>query len=97
MNSTNNKSMYLDADALAARTGLSLSTIHRLKRHGKIRFYQPGGKGTRILFPPNAIEQIKESAEVGPEDILVGAPMPIQKGLSGPRPTWMKSKTNTLL
>lgn len=47
---------YIDIVELAARTGLSISTINRLKKRGKIPFYQPGGRRARVLFPPNAIE-----------------------------------------
>ena len=47
---------YVDIVELAARTGVSISTINRLKKRGKIPFYQPGGKRTRVLFPPDAIK-----------------------------------------
>ena len=43
--------LYLTVDELSARTGLSLSSLHRLKKQGRIPFFQPAGKGGRLLFP----------------------------------------------
>ena len=48
---------YLTASELAAATNSSVTTIWRLKQAGKIRFYQPGGKGHLVKFPPDAFEQ----------------------------------------
>ena len=58
---TEEQRKYVDIGELAARTGMSPSTINRLKKQGKIPFYQPGGKRTRVLFPPDAIEQASSS------------------------------------
>lgn len=44
-------------EELAAYGGLSESTIHRLKRAGKIPYFQPAGKGGRVLFPADALEK----------------------------------------
>ena len=52
---------YVDIVELAARTGFSISTINRLKKRGKIPFYQPGGKRSRVLFPSDAIETAADS------------------------------------
>ena len=82
---------YLDIDDLVARTGLSEATIWRLKRTGKIPFYQPGGKGGRVKFPVDAIEvaglRIPREA---PADEDFASP----KRLPGPRPKWMSSQPN---
>ena len=43
-------------EELSEHSRLSIATIHRLKRAGKIPFFQPSGKGGRLLFPANAIE-----------------------------------------
>jgi hypothetical protein len=47
---------YLSRRQLANQSGLSEATIQRLKAAKRIPFYQPGGAGTRVVFPPNAIE-----------------------------------------
>ena len=53
---------YLSITELSARSGLSVSTLHRLKKAGKIPCLQPAGKGGRLLFPADAIEQSSETA-----------------------------------
>jgi hypothetical protein len=78
---------YLDIDELSARTGMSLATINRLKRVGKIVFYQPAGKGGRVLFPPDAIERAGSSPNGTPEPPAVDD---TKKHLAGPRPAWMQ-------
>jgi len=79
---------YLDIEKLSARSGLSLATLHRLKRAGKIPFFQPAGKGGRILFPPDAIERAGRSAtDVPPK---VEPAVNSRQHLSGRMPEWMK-------
>lgn len=76
---------YLDIVQLIARTGLSESTIHRLKRAGKIPFFQPTGKGGKLLFPLDAIERAGATvATVSARTLEDNVP---QK-LSGPPPKW---------
>ncbi len=36
---------------------LSPATVHRLKRQGKISFFQPAGPRGKLLFPADAVEQ----------------------------------------
>ena len=78
---------YLNIDELCLRTGLSKSTIHRLKKSGMVRFYQPGGKGGRVLFPPDAIEQVTsgEQPTADPDQDTFTS----KSKLSGPQPKWM--------
>jgi predicted DNA-binding transcriptional regulator AlpA len=78
---------YLDIDELIVRTGLSRATIWRLKRDGKIPFYQPGGKGGRVVFPEDAIEcasRCKTSDSSRDNDEHISS-----ERLPGPRPKWM--------
>ena len=56
MSPTEQQLKYVDIIGLAASTGLSISTINRLKKQGKIPFFQPGGRRARVLFPVDAIE-----------------------------------------
>ena len=75
---------YLNIDQFQSLTGLSKSTIHRLKDSGQIPFYQPGGKGSRLLFPADAIEQSERLPSVA------AATSRTQPGhLSGRQPQWM--------
>jgi len=82
---------YLDISELVARTGLSEATVWRLKRAGKIPFYQPGGKGGRVTFPANAIERggleiQTESSETADSDS--------PERLPGPCPQWLSPRPN---
>lgn len=86
---------YIDIVELAARTGLSVSTIHRLKRQDKIPFFQPAGKGGKLLFPPDAIERssCNTYADVMPGS---GTTSPPIGRLSGPLPVWMRTSPNEI-
>ena len=78
---------YLDVNELAARTGLSKATIWRLKRKRLIPFFQPGGKGTTVLFPKDAVEQVNQGSE-----LTGGSATPKdQDCLPGPKPGWMSA------
>src|SRR5947209_8719227 len=48
---------FLTITELAEQTGISVSTLQRLRRKGAIPCFQPGGPRTRVVFPPDAIEQ----------------------------------------
>jgi hypothetical protein len=85
---------YLTIDQLCARSGLSPATIHRLKKAGRISFFQPGGKGCRILFPLDAIEATSPVADKSdaqsPGDLAAD-----DQRLSGPRPAWLRDIPST--
>jgi hypothetical protein len=54
--------IYLTKHQLVARSGLSASTVQRYKDAGKIPFFQPGGPGGKLLFPPDAIEAARRQS-----------------------------------
>lgn len=90
----NTGTQLLTIKELSVLCRLSLPTLHRLKRDGKIPFYQPAGKGGRLLFPSDAIERATKA---------VGLPAAHPSGsqeapphLSGPVPSWLKA-VNTQL
>lgn len=75
---------------LSVKSRLSVATIHRLKRQGKIPFYQPAGKRGRLLFPPDAIERADQAtSSSATKDSPGDAGNPSH--LSGPRPAWMNT------
>jgi len=80
----------LTIEDLSRRSRLSVSTLRRLARAGKIPFFQPSGKGGRLLFPEDAIER----AVVGS---LPSTPTPNgePQKLAGPRPAWMRGPAAT--
>jgi hypothetical protein len=84
---------YVNAEQLSALSNLSVSTIWRLKRDGRIPFYQPAGPGGAARFPRDAIERgaSAEPAATKPPRPSENAP----ERLAGPTPKWMKNqKTN---
>lgn len=83
---------YLDVDQLAAYTGLSTATIWRLKKAGKIPFFQPAGKNGRVVFPANAIELVEQSERSSPQG---SAKENEAERLPGPRPQWMSPGKQT--
>lgn len=84
---------YLDIKELKARTGLSVATLHRLKRQGKLPHFQPAGPGGRLLFPPDAIERCAAVVASSQPPPFAPAPEP-RRHLSGRCPAWMQP-TNT--
>ncbi len=66
---------------------LSPATVHRLIKAGKLPFFQPSGKGGKLLFPLNAIELAASAASapsVPSEPRAAGS-----QRLSGPTPKWL--------
>jgi excisionase family DNA binding protein len=78
---------YLTIDELAAQTGFSVSTLRRLWRRGRISGFQPGGRRTRVVFLPNAVEGIQVK-DLTTADGSAGSENP----LPGPRPRWLAAK-----
>lgn len=84
---------YLTIQELAARTTLSVSTLRRLLKKGKLIGHQPGGPRTRIVFRPDAIEQ----ATTAMVQDTAGEPSPSHSQSAsapqhGPRPKWQQAK-----
>lgn len=80
------KKHYVTKHELAARTGLSAATIQRLKDQGRIPFFQPAGKGGKLLFPPDAVERALSA--VSESSIAPTGTKP----LAGPAPRWRQSR-----
>jgi predicted DNA-binding transcriptional regulator AlpA len=81
---------YLDIHELVALTGYSVATIWRLKKAEKIPYYQPGGSGTKVTFPPDALARVDAS----PNQPLVPEEETTER-LPGPMPQWMSSAQQT--
>jgi excisionase family DNA binding protein len=82
---------YLTVKELATATGLSVSTLRRLQRKGQLPFFQPGGPGTRVVYPLDAIEQAAQPdqasnhARTSNLASSAGEASPRR----GPRPKWL--------
>jgi hypothetical protein len=77
---------YLNIRELSSKTGFSVTQLRRLARQGRIPCFQPGGKGGKLLFPPDAIEQCLTDAPDPDSDAARKDTEP----LSGRLPAWMK-------
>jgi excisionase family DNA binding protein len=82
---------YLTIHELAASTTLSVSTLRRLLKKGKLVGHQPGGPRTRIVFRPDAIEQVVTAMTEAATD-----EPPHQEAANarqhGPRPKWQQAR-----
>jgi hypothetical protein len=74
---------YLTIKELSTLTGFSETQLRRLQRDHRIPFFQPGGKGGKLFFPPDAIEK---SGQPQPGAETTGLP------LAGRRPSWMSNQ-----
>lgn len=77
---------YLSPQELAATSGFCLSTINRLKKEGKIAYLQPGGPGSKVLFPADAMDQLTHQPE--PNSVVASSAGP--KKLAGVKPAWQR-------
>jgi excisionase family DNA binding protein len=66
-------------------SGLSISTVRRLLKAGRLPFIQPAGRRSRILIPRDALTQTRASPPVATP---AGDRTPIRQGLPGPAPRW---------
>lgn len=84
--------LLITADELCLRTGLSLSTINRLVRNGRIRALQPAGKGGKRLFAPDAIEHsVAPDLPIPPITTHEPKASVMVSPRSGPIPKWQRS------
>jgi excisionase family DNA binding protein len=89
------ESAFISPAEYALLTGLSLSTVTRLLAKKKIPKLQPGGKGTRVLIPRDAVRFTKtEMSKTATNQVVapLDADVPgVQGRLSGRQPLWMAS------
>ena len=92
-------SRYLTIEEFAAKTTMSVSTIRRLVKHGQLIALQPGGHRHRVLFAPDAIEQMSRTLQSGgsvmssplqPTESVPAPPIDSATPKQGPRPRWKK-------
>jgi hypothetical protein len=92
------KHHYLTAVQLAATAGVSVSTIWRLKKAGKIPFFQPGGEDCSVKFPPDAFEQQRARKTPTAQDTDQGSHQQIKaekNHLPGRRPIWRRKLSHS--
>lgn len=81
------KRKYLSPDEYSLASGLSIATVHRYLKAGKVPFVQPAGPRGRILIPVEAIAPVATDLPVSNSpEVVVETPKP--KPLAGSRPKW---------
>jgi Helix-turn-helix domain len=100
-NGTTPKS-YLSPAEFSQLSGLSLATVHRYLKKGKLPYRQPGGPRGRILIPARALETepaIGSAAHQGQAADPTSPTHPDAAArcppLSGPRPKWTRQANPT--
>ncbi len=90
------KKNFLSRTEFAAESGLSTATFDRYLRDGRIRKYQPGGAGCRVLIPRSEFEQIGQQGLALDAEVPMKAPVKVEKSPrnSGPLPRWKTSKSS---
>jgi hypothetical protein len=85
-------SKHLSVKEFGATHGLSVSTVWRYIRDGKLPFSQPGGRRHRVTIPEDAVLTQREQPETlqTTENNPTESPPPL-KHLSGPKPAWMRA------
>jgi excisionase family DNA binding protein len=89
---------YLSPEQFALATGLSLSTVHRYLKAGRLAFLQPGGRRHRVLIPARLVAELattnSSSATVG---TLSPIAAPTSRNSPSPRqkraPAWLQRQT----
>ena len=93
--------VYVSPREFARLSGLSLATIHRYVKCGKLPCCQPGGRRARLLIPIDALQGLAlqspstERAPAAQVSPMATAPirneLPGPTRLAGPVPRWMRS------
>ena len=78
---------YLTIQEFSGICSLSVSTLRRRVLQGTIAFFQPGGPGTLLLFPCDALE--RSAREQPPSLSKFDELNPTPKRLPGRRPAWV--------
>jgi excisionase family DNA binding protein len=81
-------------EELSGLLGVSVPTLRRWIRDGKLPARQPGGPGTRLLFPLAQISRLLEPpGPAAPKTVASSAAT--RARLSGRQPAWMATPTQS--
>jgi len=92
MNSSSVEKQYFTIHELSEVIPISVSTIRRRIREGKIPSTQLGGKRTRHLIPASFLTEMKAQKSEQRHDSE--APVQVQKPIAGSTPRWMNSPSS---
>lgn len=81
---------YLSYADFSTQSGLSISTLQRRVKEGRLRSVQPGGPRTRVLIPTDALEATPPKNDAPPPP---AAPqIDPDSRLPGRPPDWLKKR-----
>lgn len=86
----------LSPKEFVAKSGLSLATVRRYLRDGRLPSIQPGGRRCRVLIPASALALVsavnaepRSAVTNGPRDVAaVKQPSTLNKALPGRKAEW---------
>jgi len=78
---------YLKLDEFQKLCGLSLVTLRRYVKSGKLESVQAAGRGHRILIPRDALDKLRAAPKSPPDPAEAERPSR-NETLSGPKPRW---------
>ena len=80
---------HLTLEEFSRRCGLSVVTLRRYVKKGRLSHVQPGGPGHRVLIPADALEELRVAGRTSAAPAPAGPERPPpEKTLSGPKPSW---------
>lgn len=87
---------YISPQEYCERTGLSIATVHRYLKAGRVPHAQPGGPRGRILIPTEALDlgQVGSPARTG-QNTAADPRGPHASGTTGrpgPVPAWRRDR-----
>jgi hypothetical protein len=85
---------FLSPLEFSLHSGLSIPTVRRYVKSGKLPAHQPNGRGSRILIPTNALEILRNQQASSTSSDSVAASDRSRKH-SRPSPDWMKKRQTT--
>jgi excisionase family DNA binding protein len=83
------KRQWITVTELSTRVGVSVSTLRRWVRGGRLPAIQPGGPRGKLLFPADVVERIAQALRLPDVADVTQPHLDKVAPLSGPRPNWM--------
>lgn len=85
---------YLSPQEFVLRSGLSIATVRRYLRDGRLPSVQPGGRRSRVLIPVTALEPFVATAvrlstqPIAPVEVNLKRQDRTKRPIPGPSPLW---------
>jgi hypothetical protein len=91
MDAESHEREFITLQQLSDRSGRSSSSLRRDVRKGRIEAIQPGGRGGKLFFRPDALQACRLA---GPQQQTISTQSQQIGRLAGRRPCWMSDSTS---